>query len=665
MRRIALLLFLALLVLGNPTFLLAKPAEPIFRVPFTHMAQQENFAAVLAEFARQQGYNAVVSPAVKGEVTGNFEQIDPNEFLTSMRAAYQINWFRQDRTLNFYLQQETQQAFLAPAIVKASTLLSLFREAGILSSELPVRLMADKNMIFVQAPGFYIDQLRQAMTSMEQAQTNRVTMRVFPLKHAWAEDKEVSSSNDTRIVVPGVASLLNTMVNGGPKGTTTITRSAPMQAGLLGQGLSAVNQPPKETSKPETSQQGTSKGSAVSIIADPRVNAVIITDAEYRMEYYARVIADLDRPVRLVEIHAAIVDIDSNYQKDLGINYQGAVTIADGWQVGGSVGGSASQGTLPSAGAQASSGVSFSTLYTRGSDYFLTRVSALEKDGVARMLGKPSVLTTDNVQATLENTSTYYVPVSGYQASDLFKVETGTVLMVTPHIIPGRKLADGTSLPSAIKLIVTVQDNRNDSNQTFSVSQNNMQPLRQTKINTQAIVAEGQSLLIAGYYHEKQSDADEGVPGLKNIPLLGHLFSTKNKEHTRMERLVLITPRILDIENTPNVPLRVNDPRFSRKATAANYDEQVPSKPVVGGCTRRRLDYASTPDVPPEPGKPKHPVPMGEPAAPLPQKPLEPAKTLPEGVQVTPVTTKEPVQSPQPVKAKRKKAAPKKAKANP
>ncbi|MBQ7738709.1 MAG: type III secretion system outer membrane ring subunit SctC [Desulfovibrionaceae bacterium] len=613
--------------------------SPVFTVPFTHVAQQESLPAILAEFARIEGYNALVSPSLKGEVTGNFEQTNPYEFLASMRAAYQVNWFQQGRTINFYAQQETQQAFLTPSIVKAKTLLSLFREAGILSPQLSIKLLNNRNVLFVRAPGFYIDQLRQAMTSMEQSQVNRITMRVFPLKHAWAEDKEVSSSNDSRIVVPGVASILNTMVNGGPKGETTISSTSPVQTGLLGQGLAATaksNNTPEKTTPSESSKgQNTTP---VSIIADPRVNAVVITDAEYRMEYYARVIADLDRPVRLVEIHAAIVDIDSNYQKELGINYQGVANLGNGWRIGGSAGTSASAGTLPEAGSASSSGLSFSTLYTRGTNYFLTRVSALEKDGVARMLGKPSVLTTDNVQATLENTNTYYIPVSGYQATDLFKVETGTILNVTPHIIPGRVLKDGTVLPNAIKLIVSVQDNRNDSSSTFVVSETNPQPLKQTKINTQAIVSEGQSLLIAGYYQEKQSDGEDGVPGLKNIPILGRLFGKKALEHSRMERLVLITPRIMNLDEKPVIPLRVDDPRFSRSPTGANYEERVPTKPVVGGCTRRRLDYASTPDVPPKPLQEAHPRPMGEPANPIP-KPVQDEQKSPNVEPAKPVAT--------------------------
>ena len=87
-----------------------------------------------------------------------------------------------------------------------------------------------------------------------------------------------------------------------------------------------------------------------------------------------------------------------------------------------------------------------------------------------------------------------------------------------------------------------------------------------------------------------------------------------------MERLVLITPRIIDIDAPPPLPKRIDDPRFSRSPTEASYAERVPEKPPVGGCTRRRLDYASSPDSAPKKG-PINPVPMGEPAKPLVEKP--------------------------------------------
>ncbi|HIV66970.1 MAG TPA: EscC/YscC/HrcC family type III secretion system outer membrane ring protein, partial [Candidatus Mailhella excrementigallinarum] len=255
------------------------------------------------------------------------------------------------------------------------------------------------------------------------------------------------------------------------------------------------------------------------------------------------------------------------------------------------------EGVFPSAGAASDGGLSFSTLYSHGTDYFLARVNALEEDGQARVLGKPSVLTMDNVQATLENTSTYYIPVQGYESSDLFKIDSGTVLKVTPHIIPSENGG-----PEGIKLMVSVQDDRDDGSNSFSVdSSKGLSPIKQTKINTQAIVAEGQSLLIGGYYYETQSDSESGVPGLKNIPLLGGLFSSTGKKHQRMERLILITPRIVRMDQAPDVPARVDDPRFSRTPTQADYEERAPLARPVGGCARRAelAPAAPEPSLPP------------------------------------------------------------------
>ena len=124
--------------------------------------------------------------------------------------------------------------------------------------------------------------------------------------------------------------------------------------------------------------------------------------------------------------------------------------------------------------------MTLSTIYTHGSDFFLARIQALEANNEARVLGRPSVLTVDNIQATLENTTTYYVEVQGYQAVDLYKVEAGTVLRVTPHII--RENGE-----TSIKLAVNVQDDQDNSSSVTSNS--GVPPIERTKIDAQAMMS--------------------------------------------------------------------------------------------------------------------------------------------------------------------------------
>ena len=557
----------------------------VFSAPFSLYADNESIGSVLASFARAEGYSAVCSPALTGSVSGRFENVDPGTFLDGMRSAFGVRWYIQGRTVTFWHEGEATNAFLAPSVISAGTLLDMLRGAGMIAPQLPVRQLPGQNLLSVYGPAIYVDQLRGAMKAFEEAQGGRTVMRVFPLRYAWAEDMQVSSM-DATITIPGVASILQAMASGTPiQGTqTAVLPSA--QTGLRGKGLAAMGASDTKSSTPQQAQPAKSEGvpSGATIIADPRVNAVVVTDAEYRMSYYASVIADLDKPVELVEIHAAIVDIDSDFSRDFGINWSGSASHGNNWSSGGSGGGSFDSGTIPSAGAASSGGLSFSTLYSHGTDYFLARVRALEEDGQARVLGKPSVLTMDNVQASLENTSSYYVPVSGNESSDLFKIDSGTVLKVTPHIIPSK--APGQ--PGTIKLMVSVQDDRDDGSSSFSVDPDKLSPIKQTRINTQAIVGEGQSLLIGGYYYEIQSDSETGIPVLKNIPFIGGLFSSTGKKHQRMERLILITPRIVRMGTQTNVPARVEDGRFSRSPTQQDYEEIQPVTPPVGGCARRR-----------------------------------------------------------------------------
>ncbi len=569
-----LLLFIISIFFFFPTYSLGVTS---FKKNFSYYAEQQDISLVLIQFAKSQGYTASISPQIDGKLSGKFEEVNPNDFLNSMQSAFQISWYTLANTLYFYHIREFQQAIISPQSMSAEHMFSLLKEANIFSQELPARLGKNGNVISVQGPQSYIEKIQNTAHSFEIAQTQNIVMKVFPLKYAWADDITINSM-DKQITIPGVASILRAMLTG-----STISASKQVQQkatinGLNGTGLSSIG---KQEETQNTLPQSPSYNTTVNIMADPRVNAVIINDASYRMPYYAEVIQDLDKPVELVEIHAAIVDIDTNYKRDLGVTYQGKNEHKEGWSGGGELGNSTQNfKPLPEVGKLGSTGLSLSTIYTMGADFFLAKIQALEEDGEARMLGKPSVLTVDNVQATLENTSTYYLEIKGYQAVDLFKVEAGTVLRVTPHIIHNE---NGTS---SIKLAVNVQDNQNESRGT-ALQADGIPPIKQTKINTQAIVGTNQSLLIGGYYYEEKIDSDSGIPILKNIPLLGHAFKSSNKNSRRMERLILITPKIIRLDEIPSTPIHIDEQSFKKSPTQNNYENRETPQQIGSGCTRK------------------------------------------------------------------------------
>jgi type III secretion protein C len=567
-----------------PAILPPVTAGSGFSKPFTHYADQQELPTVLMLFARSQGLGASISPAVDGKISGRFTDVHPDKFLQGMHAAFGVSWYVIGSTMHFYSDADMTRAFITPRALTADRLYSMLQQSAVFSPQLPPTLAPDGNMIVVSGPPEYIAQVMSAVTAFEEAQTGTIVMRVFPLKYAWAEDITVNSMDKT-VTIPGIASILRAMLTGSPTSATQVTQNVATVEKLSGTGLAAQGRESAENTSPRNQSP---EPVMANIMADPRVNSVLIHDAEYRMPYYAKVIEDLDKPVELVEIHAAIVDIDTNFKRDLGITYQASNPNSNGWGVGGEFSaGDAKFSPLPTLGAPTGQGLSLSTIYTMGSDYFLARIQALEEEGEARMLGRPSVLTVDNVQATLENTSTYYIQVQGYQAVDLFKVEAGTVLRVTPHIIRDERNA------TSIKLAVSVQDDQNDD--SAAATSGTVPPIKQTKINTQAIVGAGQSLLIGGYYYEQKGKNQSGIPFLKDIPGVGNLFKTTTKSTKRMERLILITPRVISLNDLPPVPQRIDDPQMRQSPTQSDYSERTPP-PAQRGCAHRGAQTAQQPD---------------------------------------------------------------------
>ena len=90
-----------------------------------------------------------------------------------------------------------------------------------------------------------------------------------------------------------------------------------------------------------------------------------------------------------------------------------------------------------------------------------------------------------------------------------------------------------------IKLLVNVEDGNLTSRQVDQIP-----VVERSTINTQALIAEGESLLIGGMTRDAVSSSVDKVPGLGDVPVVGNLFKSKTNSSSRIERMFLITPRL-------------------------------------------------------------------------------------------------------------------------
>ncbi|MDE2150354.1 MAG: type IV pilus secretin PilQ, partial [Gammaproteobacteria bacterium] len=66
-----------------------------------------------------------------------------------------------------------------------------------------------------------------------------------------------------------------------------------------------------------------------------------------------------------------------------------------------------------------------------------------------------------------------------------------------------------------------------------------------SKITTQVLVNNGQTVVLGGIYEQTKNNTVNKVPLLGDIPILGNLFEFTENQNNRDELLIFITPKIL------------------------------------------------------------------------------------------------------------------------
>lgn len=614
------------LVLLCSVLLLAasKPAaaqELPWRGSFDLSASNEPLNAFLTRLMTLQGIPIVVSPAVaSGRVNGRFKG-QAGRVFRDIAETYGLTWFYDGMTLEVCSLAELETRLLEVDSADLQRLERALRQFRLSDPRFPLRNSGIDGQLLISGPPRFVELVasvadRVAMTpSKPKLNTD---LRVFRLKHARAADTSVSIGGiDT--MVPGVARIIHDLVTDArhEPAATTQTR-ARNEPGLRGRGLIATgvrggteagrgegadSQPqqragmtgtsaalgtvaspfgPMTLPNPGAGSAGAGLGAEGSrdagngrparelggrhavVRAEPRINAVVVRDAPERMAMYQRLIESLDVETPLIEIEATVIDITDGKSEELGIDWRAHGKRFD---VSSSPNGLAGTGTPPlnNAGdlipgaSLVSAGTGFvgTVLFGSSRSYFLARLNALAETGDARTTSKPRVLTIDNNEAVLQSTSEFYVRVAGNQQVDLFNVTLGLTMRVTPTLVED---AQG----KRIRMIVRIEDGNTNSggrvDQIPVVSRN--------AIATQAVVGDGQSLLIGGYTIEENSQSRSDVPGLSKVPVVGWLFGQRGGSNRRVERIFMLTPRIVV-------------PGMLAAATAEQFAPPVPA-PTLG-----------------------------------------------------------------------------------
>lgn len=319
-----------------------------------------------------------------------------------------------------------------------------------------------------------------------------------------------------------------------------------------------------------------------SAIAEPRTNQLFVTDTSSKLEEIANLLKKLDVPVRQVLIEARIVEARDTFGRSLGVKFGGGYNrigrggIGPGF-VGGntnsswntinqgisgsqssSVGGSSqsqngtinADGTWSAGGSQSSSlnnnpfvnlpaalstginpaTIGFSIFNSSMTRFLSLELSAMESEGVGKIISSPRLLTADQTQAVIEQGTEYpYTQTAPNGATTIAFKKAVLKLEVVPQITPEGNIIMDLDLNKDSRGETTLQGVAIDTKH----------------IKTQVLVENGGTVVIGGIFEMEETNQVNKVPLLGDIPGVGNLFKNRTRESTKREMLVFITPRMV------------------------------------------------------------------------------------------------------------------------
>ena len=271
---------------------------------------------------------------------------------------------------------------------------------------------------------------------------------------------------------------------------------------------------------------------------------------------------------QMINLEVKMIEIGRNALKQLGVRWQGGG--AGDWAVSGPSFGvigdfKRSGAFLPEGGAAATRGFAvaprihpFATSASMVSS-LSSMIDLMVQNGDAAVLAEPRLSTRSGGKARFVAGGELPIPVlSANGAANVDFKEYGVRFEVEPVVN-----AQGVISASLHTEVSSIDD---------EVTVMGVPGLRKQSSNTDVNLRPGETLVIAGMVRNEMSGAITKIPGLGDLPILGHLFRSKRFRQRESEMVVLITPRLSEQGSTPAVDPRVQALQQRADALKKQFD---------------------------------------------------------------------------------------------
>lgn len=247
-------------------------------------------------------------------------------------------------------------------------------------------------------------------------------------------------------------------------------------------------------------------------------NALIVQDTREKIDEIKRLVTQLDVETQQVSISCKIIEVSSGVDFNMGVHW-GMFDAARGVEVS----------HLPSTNlvANAVGRVSYGILTP---ERFSAALEYLYEDKKGEIVAQPSITTLDNKEARIFTGQ--QIPLTRLDEAgntEVVLIDAGTELIVTPHVTgEGRVMLE-----------------LNPKKKSYELTASEKPIITEQSAQTNVVVSDGETVVIAGLTANETQKAEGGVPFLKDIPVVGALFKRSQNKKSSKDLIIFVTPHII------------------------------------------------------------------------------------------------------------------------
>jgi general secretion pathway protein D len=493
-----------------------------------------------------------------------------------MLASFDVEWMR-NQSVGIYPLKSTPPDIMIKELEKVFETADGGKGQGLISFQPIARMNA---ILAVAHDRKFLEQTLQWVRRLDRADTSGTTVRIYRLEHGNAlkiakiltdifsgRSPGSSGTDAASQVAPGMKASDSKLDSAGSGSSFSGNSSSAATSGGSSAAISSLNNGSSQTNgglgggtagaspgKRLTSFNGFSdergdktsdtdpssqfgslpKGifQSMRISADSSNNSIIIYSNQDDYRVVERSIRELDRPEKQVAIDATIAEVTLTDALQYGVQYYlannvGSVSFNNGQSPPPL--GTVLPGFNAILGSQSSPKVVLSALSNLTSVKVLSAPSLVVNDNQPAFLQVGDSIPISTGSATVLSAANAVVNTTSYQ-------DTGVILKVWPHVHANGEVQ--LEIDQEISGVVGGIPATGTSNLTPTLSER--------RVHSTVSVADGQTVLLGGLISDEDDRNQTGIPGLRQIRLIGDLFGTTNNSKTRTEIIVFVRPRLIE-----------------------------------------------------------------------------------------------------------------------